>query len=186
MIHPIKISVKGFPAEKDIEHSFYNENDLMSVTKIIINDFPVFISENFILKYVGFYNFSKARLKINVRSTSPISFKIGNFKATASSVMKIKSNIFMGTKFNYSSSSYVKLFGLTESNFYQDSHLEYLKTKINQKGTVSQKFVSGGIKIISDKCYIIIADKLLGYWDDFSLGNMDNLSNMELGGTIIE
>ena len=186
MIHPIKISVKGFPAEKDIEHSFYNENDLMSVTKIIINDFPAFISENFILKYVGFYNFSKARLKINVRSTSPISFKIGNFKAIASSIMKIKSNIFIGTKFNHSSSSHVKLFGLTESNFYQDSHLEYLKTKINQKGNISQKFASGGIRIISDKCYTIIGGKLLGYWDDYTLENMDSLDNVELIGTIIE
>lgn len=183
MIHPIKIIIKGYPYKNEVTDEFYNKNDLMTPITIFINDFPIFISENFELKYMGFYHFSKAKLKINVKPTSAIYFKESGFKASASSIMKIKSSFVIKLKFNQYASSYIKLFGFGNSN--SSHNAKIVDTKINQKGTMMSKIKTGGIRIIADKCYLIKADKLLGYWDDYTLDEMDILENLEIGGTIV-
>lgn len=183
MIHPIKIVIKGYPAPRDIDHDFYNENDLMSPIRIVVNDFPTFISVSFNLETMKFYNHSNAKLKINVKPESAIYVKFPEFDAFASTKMKLKSDFTVKTGFDNYADSKMKLLGHTNEKFGHEARI--VKTTLNQKGTISEKIKISGIKILSDKCYLVRNDKLLGYWDDYTLEEMDEITNLELGGTIV-
>lgn len=184
MINPIRINIKGFPRNSQIDQEqFYNENDLMPSIKITIGDFPIFLSENFEMILTKFKCYSKAKLKINIKPSSCIEFKMPRFNATCSAIIKIKikPNVKIGFK-QYLNTS-VRMFGFTS---FKLKHNSFIKGKILQKGSVLSKSKVGFFRIIPEKCYSVIADKRLGFWDEYLLLDMDDLDNFSLGGTILD
>ena len=184
MINPIRINIKGFPRNSQIEQEqFYNENDLMSPIKITIGDFPIFLSENFEMILTKFKCYSKAKLKINVKPSSCIKFKMPRFNAVCSAIIKvkIKPNIKIG--FKQYLNTRIRMFGFTN---FKLKHNSFVKSKIIQKGIVTSKNKVNIFRIIPEKCYSVITDKTLGFWDDYLLTEIDDLDNFSLGGTILD
>lgn len=185
MIDPIKIKVKGFPASRNIDFEFYNEKDLMSTIVIYINGFPTFISESFKLGLMKFHQFSNAKLRINVKPTNPAIFKIAKFDSYINkfAILKIKTKIQISTSFNSFAYGHLNIYGTASSNFKLGSKIKGL-IKLKSKD-LRGAFKAEGIYLEPDKVYSVRNDKTLGYWDDFTLEEMDDLDNFELAGTIV-
>lgn len=184
MIYTTKIIIKGFPTN-DMENSVYNMNDLMKTTTIIIQDFPTFIMEHFNLKLMGYYHFAKAKLRINVKYPDcPAIFKVGKYNAYASSLMKLKIGPNIKFGFYHTSSSRMLLKGKMRENFHFNAKIRDIKYR--QHPVATSKFAFARYRIPSNKAYTIRFDKIIGYWDGFKLGDMDRISNLELGGTLLD
>lgn len=182
MIHTTKIVIKGYP-NQDINNSVYNMNDLMQKTTIIINDFPTFIMENFDLNLMGFYHFSKAKLKINVKPDCPARFILGLYDAKAATFMKLKTGINIKSGFYHVTRSKMLLKGNPRGKIYFKM---CAKARYTLHPIAISKFAFTKARILENKAYTIRFDKIIGYWDDFLLGDMDKIINLELAGTLLD
>lgn len=184
MINPIKINIKGFPRNFQIDkEQFYNEDDLMSSIKITIGDFPIFLSENFEMILTKFKCYSKAKLKINIKPSNCIEFKMPRFNAVCSAIIKIKVKPSLKVGFKQYLNTSMRMFGFTS---FKLKHSSFVRSKILQKVNVLSENKVELFRIIPEKCYCVITDKTLGFWDDYLLTEIDDLDNFSLGGTILE
>lgn len=170
------IMVKTYPTN---EFSAYNYKDTMDPSTIYIQDYPEYMSEYYISK-VGFHAHLYAKVKIGVTPQNPGRIPVISSHLHLDSHMKQR---ITGTeKFAYSpvASPIIKQRITGSEKFtYKPSSSSLVRLKGTGKFKVKHnaRMVPGN--------YYSVQRYSLGYWDDYTLGDMDDLTNEETEGRII-
>jgi hypothetical protein len=164
----------------------------MSPIKIVIEGYPSFIAQTFTLKILGFYaTIADGASKIRIALKPDNGLKAKMFFGAKCST-KLKAFLYPGT-----SGIFMKSWGEVPHTIYRDyfqPQILQFRCSIKDGASIIKQNVSDlstigigldGIKIDANKCYTVKTDATLGYWDDFTLSSMDNLTNNEIAGIIV-
>ena len=182
MISPIEITIKGFPRS---ESEDFDKRSLSPVA-IHINDYPTFFyfNKDNPMNFNVHWNVSSLpTLILRVKPNNPAISKVFSLTATAFADFVIKGNFNevlygMDNKLKATSNYFIRDgFAKSSRALVPDVLLKVLIPGGNVSATSGSSF--------SVDCYQIKAN-LLSDWDNVTLSEMDNLTNENIAGTIIE